>query len=127
MAISIFVGRDPDDVAELRSEISSLRDDKNTLIARFRDAQIDKDTLRKQLTTLQMQIIERLSIFVGEESLKNIGNAKGAIPEDLARWIPDDTKGSQEQTPLPNHPSQGHPKPLPRPALDKIFSDRDDG
>lgn len=130
MAISIFVGRDPDDVAELKAEISGLKDDKSTLIARFRDAQIDKDTLRRQLEGLQMQIIERLSIFVGEESLKEVGQAKGAIPKDLAPWIPDDAKGIQEvDTPAPETitPPRGNPLPQPLPSLDDIFPERDDG
>ena len=54
MAISIFVGRDPDDVMALKNEIESLNQDRNTLIERLRDAQIDKDVLRRQLESFKI-------------------------------------------------------------------------
>ena len=129
MAISIFVGRDPDDVAELKGEVQSLRDDKNTLIARLRDAQIDKDTLRKQLEGLQLNVIERLSIFVGEENLKRVGNVQGEIPEVMERWLPQESKEPQLQQPrksedsrVPRVPKQASPPSLnPDDDFDNIF------
>ena len=83
--ISIFVGRDPDDVRTMKDTIAELNGDRNSLIERLRDAQIDKDVLRKQLEYLQGRIIERLSIFVGEDNLAKIG---GKISPDRERWIP---------------------------------------
>lgn len=117
MAISIFVGRDPDDVMALKSEVDSLNKDRNTLIERLRDAQIDKDTLRRQLEELQTNIIDKLSIFVGEAKLKKLGNNTQAI-EQAERWIPKekqkDASGALVTVP---------PKPPRRKDLDDIFGD----
>jgi len=77
MAISIFVGRDPDDVAELKGQIESLNDDRSTLIARLRGAQ------HKHLLN---RIVDKLSVFVGREPLAKIGKVK--LNEEMQRWIP---------------------------------------
>ena len=63
MAISIFVGRDPDDVQDLKGRIEELNDDRNTLIARLRDAQIDKDTLRHQHEHLLNQVVQEIHLL----------------------------------------------------------------
>jgi hypothetical protein len=90
MAISIFVGRDPDDVANLKAKIDELNDDRNTLIARLRDAQIDKDVLRRQLEGLQHLVIERLSVFAQDSTLGELAQMgqKSSPPEEIDRWIP---------------------------------------
>ena len=84
--IAIFTGRDPDDVADLKKKIEELNDDRSTLIARLRDAQIDKETLRRQHEHLQNQVIEKLSVFVGREQLLELG--KPQLSEEIERWIP---------------------------------------
>lgn len=117
MAISIFVGRDPDDVMALKNEIESLNDDRNTLIERLRDAQIDKDVLRRQLEELQNKLIDKLSIFVGETRLKQIGSNTSAL-EEMEKWIPKEKQPDPSGT-LVTAP----PKPQPRRDLDSIFGD----
>ena len=117
MAISIFVGRDPDDVMALKNEIESLNQDRNTLIERLRDAQIDKDVLRRQLEELQNKLIDKLSIFVGENRLKHIGTNTSAL-EEVERWIPKEKQTNPSGT-LETAP----PKPQPRRDLDGIFGD----
>lgn len=102
--ISIFVGRDPDDVKELRETITELNSDRNALIERLRDAQLDKDTLRKQLESLQGQVIDRLSIFVGEHRLAEVGGATKKLSPEVERWMP-----KPHETPLPDSIS-----PLPK-------------
>jgi 5-bromo-4-chloroindolyl phosphate hydrolysis protein len=116
MAISIFVGRDPDDVMALKGEIEKFHQDRNTLIERLRDAQIDKDILRRQLEELQNNIIDKLSIFVGEKRLKQIGNNNTQAMEQTERWIPKEKKKNPEGT-----FSTIPPKPVPSP-LDDIFN-----
>jgi hypothetical protein len=90
MAISIFVGRDPDDVAALKGQIEELSDDRNTLIARLRDAQIDKDILRRQHEGLQALVISKLSVFAEDKRLGELASLadERSIPEEVARWIP---------------------------------------
>lgn len=97
-AISIFVGRDPDDLKQLKEELAALNDDRSTLISRLRDAQIDKDMLRRQHEHLQNQVIDKLSVFVGRENLHTLG--KNDIPEEVARWIPNENP-PPAMTPMP--------------------------
>ena len=118
MAISIFVGRDPDDVMALKNEIESLNDDRNTLIERLRDAQIDKDVLRRQLEELQNKLINKLSIFVGESKLKQIGSNNNSALQEAERWIPKEKQKDPSGT-LVTAP----PKPMKRKDFDDIFGD----
>ena len=88
--IAIFSGRDPDDIKELKEEIVKLNDDRTTLISRLRDAQMDKEVLRKQLEALQFQVINRLSIFVGVDNLMKIGKADANEQNFFDKWIPNE-------------------------------------
>ena len=105
MAISIFVGRDPDDVAALKGQIEELSDDRNTLIARLRDAQIDKDILRRQHEGLQALVISKLSVFAEDKRLGELASLadERSIPEEVARWIPGERAPQipATMTPLP--------------------------
>lgn len=86
--ISIFSGRDPDDIKELKEEIIKLNDDRSTLISRLRDAQLDKEHLRIQLQSLQTEVISRLSIFVGIENLMKIGKIDEKSKKEIEKWLP---------------------------------------
>ena len=105
MAISIFVGRDPDDIASLKAEIAELNDDRTTLIARLRDAQIDKDILRRQHEGLQALVISKLSVFAEDKRLGELAALadERSIPEEVARWIPGERAPQipATMTPLP--------------------------
>lgn len=122
MAISIFVGRDPDDVASLKSTIEELNDDRNTLIARLRDAQIDKDTLRKAHERLQDAVIDKLSVFVGIEKLRHLG--KGELPDEVNKWIPSESQINLSSPPRAVRQKDPQPAPMSPPRtgeLDDIF------
>ena len=93
--ISIFSGRDPDDIKELKEEIIKLNDDRSTLISRLRDAQMDKENLRIQLQTLQHEVISRLSIFVGIENLMKIGKIDSKSKKEIEKWIPKEIKNEE--------------------------------
>ena len=127
MAISIFVGRDPDDVAQLRKELESLNDDRSTLIARLRDAQIDKDVLRKQLEGLQALVIERLSLLAGDRKLGELADISHhrELPAEFAEWIPE-KKDLRLETPPPSQPRPVAPPvvtPAPRSFDDVMKGD----
>lgn len=114
--ISIFVGRDPDDVKNLKETIAELNSDRNSLIERLRDAQIDKDTLRRQLEGLQSQVIDRLSIFVGEHRLAELGGKDGkTLNPVVERWMPkpQQTPLPDSISPLPNRRKQQSVRPVP--------------
>ena len=93
--ISIFSGRDPDDIKELKEEIIKLNDDRSTLISRLRDAQLDKEQLRKQLQALQTEVISRLSIFVGIENLMQIGRIDEESKKEIEKWLPKKIKDKE--------------------------------
>ena len=125
MAISIFVGRDPDDITTLKGEIAQLHDDRNTLIARLRDSQIDKDILRRQLESLQGLIIEHLSLFSGDQrvsELKEIG-ADRELPDEVARWIPGERAPAPPTTP-PRPAAPEAPDPYAAILGDRSDTDR---
>ena len=118
MAISIFVGRDPDDVAALKGQIEELSDDRNTLIARLRDAQIDKDILRRQHEGLQALVISKLSVFAEDKRLGELAALadERSMPEEVARWIPGER--------APQIPATMTPLPK-RSPLDDVFGGED--
>ena len=93
--ISIFSGRDPDDIKELKEEIIKLNDDRSTLISRLRDSQMDKEHLRNQLQSLQHEVINRLSIFVGIENLMKIGKIDKKSRKEIEKWIPKEIKDEE--------------------------------
>ena len=93
--ISIFSGRDPDDIKDLKEEIIKLNDDRSTLISRLRDAQMDKENLRIQLQSLQHEVINRLSIFVGIENLMKIGKIDNKSKKEIEKWIPKEIKNEE--------------------------------
>ena len=86
--ISIFSGRDPDDIKDLKEEIIKLNDDRSTLISRLRDAQMDKESLRNQHQALQHEVINRLSIFVGIDNLMRVGRIDEKSKKEIEKWIP---------------------------------------
>ena len=128
-AISIFVGRDPDDIKELKEKILSLNGDRTALIERLRDAQPDKEVLRRQFEALQGQIISRLSIFIGEESLRQVGQ-----PEDISaiveRYIPKEKEVNFNEENIPQLNTAVPRTKVPQPGrigdLDDIFPPGDD-
>lgn len=121
MAISIFVGRDPDDVKSLKDKIDELNSDRNALIERLRDAQIDKDVLRRQLEELQSQVIDRLSIFVGQYNLTRVGKPE-KLSEEQERWMPKERKHSRVITQAPHVPETKTPHSGPVAMEPPVFT-----
>ena len=68
--LAIASGRDPSEVEELKDKLASANGDREALIARLRDAQIQMQLLREQIFELQSAVIEKLSIFHGKALLK---------------------------------------------------------
>jgi len=139
--ISIFSGRDPDDIKDLKEEIIKLNDDRSTLISRLRDAQMDKENLRMQLQGLQHEVINRLSIFVGIENLMKIGRIDSKSKKEIEKWIPKEIKNEElvsdapknmrtfnsriDENPEESTPSTIKPKDLsPKKELDDQLDDQ---
>ena len=61
--MAIASGRDPSEVEELKDKLASANADREALIARLRDAQIQMQLLREQINELQQAMIDKLSLL----------------------------------------------------------------
>jgi hypothetical protein len=101
--LSIASGRDPSEVEELKDKLSSANADREALIARLRDAQIQMQLLREQIFELQTAVINKLSIFHGEEPIKTKSEDQVKLKGVVAKWTPstkeaDDTPSQEEES-----------------------------
>jgi len=98
--LAIASGRDPSEIGELKDKLASANADREALIARLRDAQIQMQLLREQVSDLQNVMIEKLSIFAGAPVIKH------RTPEDVElkgvvdQWTP--KTQSKKDNPPPN-------------------------
>jgi len=67
--VAIASGRDPSEVEDLKEKLSRANADREALIGRLRDAQIQMQLLREQIFELQNAVIEKLSVFSGSGSI----------------------------------------------------------
>jgi hypothetical protein len=83
--MAIASGRDPSEVEELKDKLSSANADRQALIARLRDAQIQMQLKNDQLMELQTAIINKLSIFSADE-IKAHTESDVVLHPDVKRW-----------------------------------------
>ena len=95
--LAIASGRDPSEVEELKDKLASANADREALIARLRDAQIQMQLLRSQIFELQNAVIEKLSVFMGNSPIKTKDVDDVEVPEVVKEWLPKPT----EETPPP--------------------------
>lgn len=93
--LAIASGRDPSEVEELKDKLASANGDREALIARLRDAQIQMQLLREQIFELQSAVIEKLSIFHGESVVKTRTEEQVELKGVVSQWI-DPTKKKPE-------------------------------
>ena len=82
--MAIASGRDPAEVEELKEKLASANADREALIARLRDAQIQMQIKHDHLLDLQNAIIEKLSIIKAPQ-LKDEKDVE--LHPDVERWI----------------------------------------
>lgn len=85
--LAIASGRDPSEVEELKDKLASANGDREALIARLRDAQIQMQLLREQIFELQTAVIEKLSIFHGMGVVKTRTEEQVVLKGEVERWI----------------------------------------
>ena len=88
--ISIAAGRDPAEIDELKEKLSAANADRQALIGRLRDAQIQMQILREQIFELQNSVIEKLSIFHGQQPIKTKKEEDVKLHKDIKNWLPED-------------------------------------
>lgn len=92
--VAIASGRDPSEVDELKEKLSDANADRQALIARLRDAQIQLQLKSDQLFVLQSAVIEKLSMIsvalpTSEDNVM--------LNKHVAQWLPQAEEGEQDQ------------------------------
>ena len=87
--MAIASGRDPSEVEDLKDKLASANADREALIGRLRDAQIQMQLSREQISELQTAVIEKLSIFSGEKPIKTKDPNKVILPPTVEEWLPE--------------------------------------
>jgi len=75
-------------VEELKDKLASANSDREALIARLRDAQIQMQLLREQIFELQTAVIDKLSIFSGQKAIKTKSTDQVILDPTIEEWIP---------------------------------------
>jgi hypothetical protein len=86
--VAIASGRDPSEVEELKDKLASANADREALIARLRDAQIQMQLKTDQLMELQGAVIDKLSMFSGERPIKTKSVDQVILDPTVEEWIP---------------------------------------
>ncbi len=87
--LSIASGRDPSEVEELKDKLAKSEGDRQALIARLRDAQIQMQLLRDQIFELQIAVIDKLSVFQNEKPIKTRSQKQVVLHKEVEDWLPD--------------------------------------
>ena len=87
--MAIASGRDPSEVEDLKDKLASANADREALIGRLRDAQIQMQLSRDQISELQNAIIEKLSIFSGENPIETKDKSLVVLPSAVEEWLPE--------------------------------------
>lgn len=86
--LAIASGRDPSEVEELKDKLSSANADRAALISRLRDSQIQLQLRTEQICELQEAVIEKLSMFAGENPIKTKKEDDVILHPAVEEWIP---------------------------------------
>jgi len=84
--MAIASGRDPSEVEELKDKLASANADREALIARLRDAQIQMQIKHDQLFELQTAIINKLSMFSDKPPITQHKEDEVVLHPDVERW-----------------------------------------
>ena len=81
--MAIASGRDPSEMEELKDKLALANADREALIARLRDSQIQMQLRSEQIFELQMAIIDKLSLFQNQKILKTKNKAEVLLDPDV--------------------------------------------
>jgi hypothetical protein len=104
--LAIASGRDPSEVEELKDKLASANADREALIGRLRDAQIQMQLLRQQIFELQSAVIEKLSVFHGNSPIRTMNEDSVILPKVVDQWTPkkEEHEIKSQETPFPSKP-----------------------
>ena len=92
--IAIASGRDPAEVDQLKEELAKQGADKAALIARLRDANIQMQLYRDQLSELQHSVITHLS-HLKEVRLRMVEEVQ--LNQQVEEWLPQVDEAEKDQ------------------------------
>jgi hypothetical protein len=95
--LAIASGRDPSEVEELKDKLAAANGDREALIARLRDAQIQMQLLREQIFELQSAVIDKLSVFQGESVIKTKTEEQVQLKGVVSQWIDPKKKTDEDE------------------------------
>ena len=88
--MAIASGRDPAEVDDLKDKLAAANADRTALISRLRDAQIQLELRTQQICELQEAVIEKLSMFAGQNPIKTREPHQVVLPPQVEEWLPVD-------------------------------------
>lgn len=91
--LAIASGRDPSELQELRDRLAEANSDKAVMINRLRDAHLQAELRTQQVCELQESVIEKLSLFAGENPLKTRTVDEVNLSPKIAEYMPKDENG----------------------------------
>lgn len=86
--MAIASGRDPAEVDDLKDKLAAANADRQALISRLRDAQINLELRTQQICELQESVIEKLSFFAGQNPIKTKDASEVILPKVVEDWLP---------------------------------------
>lgn len=86
--MSIASGRDPSEVEELKDKLAKSDADRAALIGRLRDAQIQLELKNAQVSELQTAVIDKLSIFANQRTIKTKDASQVVLDPKVEEWLP---------------------------------------
>jgi len=91
--MAIASGRDPSEVEELKDKLSKANADREALIARLRDAQIQLQLKNEQLIEIQNAVINKLSMFAGSQIIKTKSERDVVLDPNVEQWLDPKARG----------------------------------
>tara|TARA_B100000214_G_scaffold204618_1_gene148360 strand:+ start:101 stop:577 length:477 start_codon:yes stop_codon:yes gene_type:complete len=85
--LAIASGRDPSEVEELKDKLASANADREALIARLRDSQIQMQLKNDQVFELQTAVIDKLSVFAGDDVIRTKDESQVILDPHVQEWI----------------------------------------
>ena len=87
--LAIASGRDPSELEEVKDQLASANGDREALIARLRDAQIQLQLKNQQLFEIQTAIIDKLSMFSGDQVIQSKHTDQVILEPVVEEWLPE--------------------------------------
>ena len=98
--LAIASGRDPSELQELRDRLAEANADKAVLINRLRDAHLQVELRTQQICELQESVIEKLSIFTGENPLKTKSVEQVTLQPNIEQYMPQEPSSLEIESDL---------------------------